>query len=265
MNNVTLSQFSAVPMAIAAHAGAPLAHIFDTTMHLCLNRPDQHNRLDPHDLAPLTALFKALTQDHESGAHAIRCLVITGAGEKTFSSGYTLDALASQLDFRFEAMLNALEDLPQYTIAALNGSVYGGATDLALACDARIGLTGTKMFMPAAKIGLHYYPSGLRRYVSKIGHTATSKLMLTALTIDCYEMLRIGYLTELCERDQQLALIQRYAHAIAANDPIVVAQMKLHIRQIAEGKPDYSALEAAHVRSLKSDSMRIRLAGVLKK
>ena len=214
---------------------------------------------------PLTELFEALKGEHIRGNHAIRTVVITGAGEKTFSSGYTLESLTSQLDVRFEYMLNALEDLPQYTIAALNGSVYGGATDLALACDARLGLTGTKMFMPAAKIGLHYYPSGLRRYVSKLGHAASSKLMLTALTIDCHEMLRIGYLTELCERDQQEALVHTYTSAIAGNDPVVIGQMKLHIRQIAEGRPDLQAHESAYLQSMNSESLQTRLASILKK
>ena len=62
---------------------------------------------------------------------------------------------------RFEDMLDALESLDIPTLCALNGSAYGGGTDLALACDFRIGVRGCRLFMPAARFGLHYYPGGL--------------------------------------------------------------------------------------------------------
>ncbi len=66
------------------------------------------------------------------------------------------------------------------SICALNGSVYGGATDVVLACDLRIGLLGIEWRMPATALGLHYYPSGLQRYVSRFGLAATKRAFLTA-------------------------------------------------------------------------------------
>ena len=78
-------------------------------------------------------------------------------------------------------------------------AIYGGATDLALCCDLRIGVSTSRMFMPAARFGLHYYADGLRRYVSRLGPTAARKLMLTGCTIEADEMLRIGFLTDLVD------------------------------------------------------------------
>ena len=82
----------------------------------------------------------------------------------------------------------------------LDGGVYGGATDLALCCDWRIGVSGTRMFMPAARFGLHYYPGGLRRYVRALGAAQAKRIFLTGQTLRAQEMLRIGFLTELVPR-----------------------------------------------------------------
>ena len=122
-----------------------------------------------------------------------RMLVITGSGRRTFSSGFTVNAIADRLDRSFEDMLDAVERFPLPTLCALNGSVYGGATDLALCCDFRIGVRGSRMFMPAARFGLHYYPGGLRRYVTALGAAQAKRLFLTAQAIDADEMLRIGF------------------------------------------------------------------------
>ena len=64
------------------------------------------------------------------------------------------------------------------TLCALNGGVYGGATDLALACDFRLGVRGMKFFMPAARFGLHYYPGGLRRYTQKVSPSFAKRAFL---------------------------------------------------------------------------------------
>ena len=66
-------------------------------------------------------------------------------------------------------MANALEDARPVTLALIQGGVYGGGTDLALACDFRFGTPEADMFMPAARLGLHFYPRGLERYVSRLG------------------------------------------------------------------------------------------------
>src|SRR6516162_4460631 len=91
-----------------------------------------------------------------------RVLVLTGTG-KSFSSGFHIGALADRLASQatpeqerdgFEWMVDRLEGMRVPTIAALNGSVYGGATDLALACDFRIGVEGMRLLMPATRLGI---------------------------------------------------------------------------------------------------------------
>src|ERR687893_246892 len=81
-------------------------------------------------------------------------------------------------------MVDRLEAVRVPTIARLQGGVYGGATDLALACDFRIGHEGIEMVMPAGRLGVHYYASGLRRYVSRLGLNTAKRLFLTAERLD---------------------------------------------------------------------------------
>lgn len=252
-------RFAGVPTRpLADHDGAPLLQQFGDVARLTLNRPAQHNRLDPADIDAMQRWF-----DSMGDRPPLRALVITGSGPRTFSSGYTLHAILQELDARFERMLNTLERLPLTTIAAINGGVYGGATDLALCCDLRLGVQGTRMFMPAARFGLHYYPDGLRRYLNRLGLTAAKKLFLTAMTIEQDEMLRIGFLTGLVAPDALDAEVERHLQALDQTDPTVVAQMKAGLDTLADRQMDLSAMARAYGESLRSDELKRRLAQLL--
>lgn len=221
---------------------------------LTLRRPSQHNRIAPED----SDIIRDYLHRVESMPD-LRLLVLTGTGGKTFSSGYTLGAIREQLDSRFEDMLDHVERLSLPTLCALNGSVYGGATDLALCCDFRIGVRGSRFMMPASKIGLHYYPGGIRRYVTVLGLAAAKKLFLTAQTIGDVEMLRIGFLQELVARDQLQSAVRTYAEAILACEPAVVATIKNDLMAQAAGTADPAILREHYENSLKSPQLAARL------
>src|SRR3984957_18050803 len=179
-------------------ASPPLLERQGARATIRLNRPRHLNRLQADDLDVLMKLFTEIETDS-----ALRVLVLTGTG-RAFSAGYDLNSVAeratSDIEQKsagsaFEAVVNRLEDIGIPTICRLNGGVYGGSTDRALACDFRIGVDSCEMFMPAARLGLHYYKSGIRRYVSRLGADNARKLFLTAERIGAAEMLRIGYLT----------------------------------------------------------------------
>ena len=233
----------------------PLLEIAAGVARITLRRPRLHNRFEVSDIPLLTEQVARLAADP-----AVRVVVFTGTGPKTFSSGFNIEAIVGHLDPAFENFLDAVEALPMATIAALNGGVYGGATDLALACDFRIGVTGSRMFMPALKFGLHYYPGGIRRYVTRLGLTQAKKLFLTALPIDAVEMLRIGYLTELVEPAALAETVQRYVDAIVATEPVVAARMKAHLNAFADGCFDLERASADYAAALASDTLRQRLS-----
>jgi enoyl-CoA hydratase len=213
-----------------------------------LNRPRQHNRLEPRDLAMLEDIFARADADP-----SIRALVLTGTGQ-SFSSGFDIGALADRLAGNdggnedrdaFERTVDRLERLRVPTIAALNGSVYGGATDLALACDFRIGVEGMRLLMPAARLGIVYYGSGVRRYVTRLGIAAAKKLFLTAQPIDADEMLRIGYLDEIVPAGSLMTRAEALATVLAANAPLALTGLKRAINETAAGGLDPEALAVA--------------------
>ena len=219
-----------------------------------LSRPAEHNRLEPADLRILTQMFSELADNPDA-----RVLILTGTG-KSFSSGFHIGALGdddsgTKADYdpnAFERMVDTLENLPIPTIAAMNGGVYGGATDLALACDFRIGVEGMRMFMPAARLGIIYYASGVRRYDSRLGLNNAKRLFMTAAPVEADEMLAMGYLDELVAKDDLDHHVDTLATQIASNAPIAVSGIKQAINAIAHGTFDRSAHEANRARAMAS-------------
>lgn len=227
-----------------AEAGPPTLAIDGARATITFNRPRVMNRVEPVDLGVLLDLFARVDADS-----ALRVLVITGTG-RGFSSGYHLGDLAARdkaappATDDFEKMVDRLEAVRVPTIARLQGGVHGGSTDLALACDFRIGATGIELGMPAAAIGVHYYESGLRRYVSRLGLNTAKRLFLTAARINAEEMLRIGYLTDLVAPDALDAAVDALAGRLETLAPLAVAGMKRALNEIGHGALDTASLAA---------------------
>ncbi|MGH6737759.1 MAG: enoyl-CoA hydratase/isomerase family protein [Bradyrhizobium sp.] len=226
-------------------ASTPVLTIDGARATIRLNRPRHLNRMQPEDLEAMAKLFDRIEADP-----AIRVLVLTGTG-RAFSAGYDLNSVtdrAASADEQtagsaFEVMVDRLEDLAVPTICRLNGGVYGGSTDLALACDFRIGVDTAEMFMPAARLGLHYYRSGIRRYVSRLGTDNAKRLFLTAQKIDAPEMLRIGYLTAMVPPEALDEEVDRQVAVLAGNAPIAMLGMKRTINEIARDDLDEAAAD----------------------
>ncbi len=247
--------------------GPPTLDLAGARATLRLNRPRQHNRLEPGDLIILRRLLDAV-----DAAPGVRVLVLAATG-RSFSAGYHLGAVASAAGATgaagaagiedsaagqnaFEGLCQRMEAVRVPTICALQGSVYGGATDLALACDFRLGVTGMQMFMPAARLGLHYYPSGLSRYVTRLGLGAAKRLFLTGQTIGAEEMLRIGFLDELLAPAELEPRVEALALLLAAQAPLAVAGMKRALNEIARAALDLPATRAAIAATLASADIR---------
>jgi enoyl-CoA hydratase/carnithine racemase len=235
------------PMPEATEAAStPILEIGGARATIRLNRPKHLNRLQPDDLDALMGLFDRIEADPD-----VRVLVLTGTG-RAFSAGYDLGSIAERASgaaeeqtagSAFEIVVNRLEDLAIPTICRLNGGVYGGSTDLALACDFRIGVDACEMFMPAARLGLHYYKSGIKRYVSRLGADNARKLFLTAEKIDAAEMLRIGYLTAMAPVEALDAEVDRLAAVLSGNAPVAMRGMKRAINEFAHGRLDEAAAD----------------------
>src|ERR1700681_1145514 len=237
---------------------APVLDIDGARAAIRCNRPKHLNRLQPEDLEALLKLFDRVEADP-----AIRVLVLTGTGH-AFSSGYDLGSIAERAasaqeqtaGSTFETVVNRLEDLALPTICRLNGGVYGGATDLALACDFRIGVDSCEMFMPAARLGLHYYKSGITRYVSRLGVDNAKRLFLTAEKIGAAEMLRIGYLTAMVPPEALDQEVDRLGGILAGTAPVAMRGMKRTINEFARGRLDEEAADRRHRDSMRSAEIK---------
>jgi enoyl-CoA hydratase/carnithine racemase len=245
----------------------PLLEINGARATIRLNRPKHLNRVQPEDLEVLLKLFDRIEADP-----AIRVMVLTGTG-RAFSAGYDLGSVAERAagaqeqtaGSAFEIVVNRLEDLAIPTICRINGGVYGGSTDLALACDFRIGVDSCEMFMPAARLGLHYYKSGIKRYVSRLGVDNAKRLFLTAERIGAPEMLRIGYLTAMVPAEAFDEEVDRLVAVLAGNAPVAMAGMKRAINEFARGGLDEDAADRRARDSMRSAEIKEGMAAFKEK
>jgi len=226
-----------------------LAHPLAT---LTLRRPSSANRLEPDDLAAVVMHVAAVNRDP-----GILVLQVRGEG-KYFCSGYDIASLAAQAGnpVGFEEMVDAVEAARPVTIAVVHGGAYGGGTDLALACDFRIGTHAAEMFMPAARLGLHYYRGGLERYVTRLGVDTAKRLFLTGERLDAQSMRACGFLTDLTPADELEASVGRLTDALTAMAPLALLGTKKHLNKIARGALEIEELRADIARAAASEDLR---------
>jgi enoyl-CoA hydratase/carnithine racemase len=231
---------------------APSLDVTHPLATLTLRRPDSANRLGPDDLRAIARHLAEVNADP-------RVLVLQVRGEgKYFCSGYDISSLASQEGnpIGFEDMTHAVEAARPVTIAVVHGGAYGGGTDLALACDFRVGTHAAEMFMPAARLGLHYYRGGLERYVSRLGVDTAKRIFLTGERLDAEAMRACGFLTELTSAADLEASVRRLTDALTAMAPLALLGMKKHLNAIARGALDIDELRDDIARAAASEDLR---------
>ncbi len=203
---------------------------------ITLDRPEAHNALDQAAMRDLRTLL-----EHWAG-HDLRVLVLTGRG-RSFCAGAALGDVAGGdwSDNPLTAACDALETFPAPTIAALNGGVYGGGVELALACDFRIGVAGMRAFAPPARLGIHYEPAGIRRAIERLGAQAARRIFLLAETFDAETLRAMGFLDRLVEPDALAAKAEEMAGTLAGLAPMAVRGMKRTILELSRGTLDAEA------------------------
>jgi enoyl-CoA hydratase len=232
------------------NSGSPELAIAGAIATITLRRPGQANRLTTDDLARLSQLVAEV-----NAKDSVLVLQLRATG-KYFCSGYDIGSIGAERTVDFAQVVDALELARPVTIAVLHGGVYGGATDLALACDFRVGTPDVDMFMPAARLGLHFYQSGLERFVTRLGLGNAMRLFMTAEKQDARQMKDSGYLTHLVEANALDEEVAKLAGACASMAPIALLGMKRHMNRIARGTLDVEALQADIRRSMASDDLR---------
>lgn len=171
-----------------------------------LNRPDKANSLTEDMLARLIDII--------ADAKDLRALILTANG-KVFSAGADLDEVQSKnlaLSPLWEELSSAIADLPALTVAALNGTLAGGAMGMALACDLRIAVPDARFFYPVLKRGVLPQPSDPKRMAQLIGPARTKLILMAGQKISAQEAYAFGLIDRVVDAD---ALLQTARDLVA--------------------------------------------------
>jgi enoyl-CoA hydratase/carnithine racemase len=229
---------------------------------LTLDHPERHNALTSSGLEQFHAHLERIENDR-----ALRALVVSGAGDRTFCSGASLDQVqAGAVDgASFQTVADRLAALPLPKLAAMNGSAYGGGVELGLCCDFRFGVEGMKIRVPAASFGLCYPPAGIRRYVTRLGVGAAKRILVAAETFDAAELLQMGYLHRVCTPADLQVLAEQWAQDLSRLAPLAVRAMLAICDGAAEGTLTAEQARQWVERCNRSNDLQEGLQAVLEK
>ena len=171
-----------------------------------LNRPDKANSLTEQMLVDLVATLR--------NARDARAVILTGRG-KVFSAGADLEAARAGLATSplWEELSEAIASLPAFTIAALNGTLAGGAFGMALACDIRIAPPSAKFFYPVMTLGFLPQPSDPGRLAALIGPSRAKLILMGAQKIDAEEALSFGLIDRIVPQEN---IVSQASELVAA-------------------------------------------------
>ena len=184
-----------------------------------LRRPDKANSLTKEMLEQLADIAEA--------AHDAKVLVITGEG-RVFSAGADLDQARAGLatDPVWERLSGAIAAAPCLTIAALNGTLAGGAFGMALACDLRIAVPSAKFFYPVMKLGFLPQPSDPARMRALVGPARTKLILMAGQKISADQALNFGLVDRLFNTDSLTEVIADLAADVLAAKPEILSGIK---------------------------------------
>lgn len=189
-----------------------------------IDRPDRANSLTHAMLTELAEIAEA--------AQDARVLILTGSGN-VFSAGADLEEARAGLATSgvWERLSGAIAALPGLSIAALNGTLAGGAMGMALACDIRIAVPEARFFYPVMKLGFLPQPSDPARMAALIGPARTKLVLMGGQKLSAAEALSFGLVDTLVARED----VMEAAHSIAADTLAADPQVSKGIKALCRG------------------------------
>lgn len=193
-----------------------------------IQRPEVMNCLSFPTLKRMRKLLFDLKSDL-----SIRAVLITGAGEKAFCAGADLKERRTMPAEKvpnfvrnIRRTMDDVEDLPQPTIALVNGFAFGGGTELLLACDLRVAAPHAQLGLTEVSLAIIPGAGGTQRLPRLIGKARAKDLILTARRVGAEEAERIGLVNRIAPEGRLLEAGRELAQAIAANGPVAVRAAK---------------------------------------
>ena len=233
----------------------------DTIGIITLNDPHRANCLSP-DL--INEVLAALA-DFER--QAVRVVVLRAyAGARIFSAGHDLKEIhpdgTDPLSYNelFERLLRAFRRNPAPIIAMIEGSVWGGACDLAATCDILVGMPSSTFSITPAKLGIAYNVAGLNHFMGALAVHIFKEMLFTANPLSAEEAYRLGFLNRLVEVNNLEETTMEIAMAIASRAPLEVKLLRLEMQKLTDGlsmKPDdYEEIQGMRRTVYRSDDFK---------
>lgn len=211
--------------------------------------------------ASLKTLMKiADAAEADSG---VRALIITGAGDRAFTSGFNLKELTSGPAPKpsFGDVMERLAALPMPVIGALNGHCMGGGVHLAMACDMRIAAPGVRMMIPASRFGFVYTPAAIRRIRQVLGQARAAQILYLGEELALEDLAITGFAEIAPDIAAVMDRANEVAERAAALAPLAVAGAKEIVRE----DPDEARETALADRCLASADYQEGMAAIREK
>jgi E-phenylitaconyl-CoA hydratase/naphthyl-2-hydroxymethylsuccinyl-CoA hydratase len=195
--------------------------------YITLNRPEAMNSIDPDSMDQLKNIWTEVRDDRD-----VRVAVLTGAGEKAFSTGTDMKKTPPPQECMAATYLNEGMPIIPYMkmwkplIASINGFAVGGGLEMALACDLRIASNNAKFGLTEAKVASLPGLNGTQGLPRAVPQAVAMKMLLTGEMIDAEEAYRVGLVSDIVEPNQLADLAKQYAEKIASNAPLSVKAIK---------------------------------------
>ncbi|UCG61279.1 MAG: enoyl-CoA hydratase/isomerase family protein [Candidatus Zixiibacteriota bacterium] len=209
----------------------------DAILIVTISRERALNALNREVVAELQQLFSFYWSDE-----AVRCVIITGAGEKAFVAGADISELAdvdvrsgTELSARGLYLMKTIQNFPKPVIAAINGFALGGGCELAMACDIRLASEKARLGQPEVNLGLIPGYGGTQRLPRLVGRGKAMQMIFTGDMVDAAEAHRVGLVDEVYPPDQLMDKAMEMAKTICTKGPVAVALAKECINRGLDG------------------------------
>ena len=206
--------------------------IRDAVEIITIDRQKALNALNPEVLEELKAAFEAVDQN------AIRCIILTGAGEKSFVAGADIASMSTMTKAEGEAfgklgndIFLMIEKFPIPVIAAVNGFALGGGNELAMSCDIRICSDNALFGQPEVGLGITPGFGGTQRLARLVSPGMAKQILYSGLNFDAAEALRIGLVNAVYPQAELMDAALKLASKIAKNAPIAVRACKQAVNE----------------------------------
>ena len=203
---------------------------------LTFNNPERHNAVSLEMWEATKRMLDGFAADDD-----IRVVVLTGAGGKAFVSGADISKFASEratleasraYNVKSDAAYASVADFPKPTIAMIEGYCIGGGVGLAVCCDLRICSDNSRFAVPAAKLGLGYGYSGLKRLVDIVGPSFPKEIFYTARQFEAEEARTMGLVNRVVPATELETYVKNMTDMICANAPLTIKAVKFTVGEM---------------------------------